>query len=162
MFETGRFEILAELSVALLGFSGLMIAFGHSRFREVSAAARIRSLVYTTSAALVASLLPLLNLYLPISAVLLVAMLTAHLIWGCRVFLFGEKPVSTNLALVWFFMLANVPVIAWLAISLLNQGASLGAAYVTGIGYFLLASIFNFGRFVLYSLPTTDAVAGVD
>jgi hypothetical protein len=162
MFEMGRFEILAELSVALLGFSGLMVAFGYSRFSEAGFAARIRALVYTTSAALIASLLPLLNLYLPIAAALLLAMFVAYLIWVCKVWLFGGKKVRTGTALVWFFLLASVPVIAWLVISLLNQGASLGAAYQTGIGYFLLISIYNFGSFVLYSVPVAGAQADAD
>jgi|OM-RGC.v1.023193261 hypothetical protein len=151
MFEMGRFEILAELSVAVLGFSGLLIALGHDRISDSLAVTRIRALLYTASASLVASVLPLLNLYLPVAAVFLLLALLMHTIWIC-VYWLRAIHVSTSKWVGVIFMLAALPISAWLVFSLLNQGASLGAAYIAGIGYFLLTSIYNFARYLLLSL----------
>jgi hypothetical protein len=52
--DYSNLQVLAEVSVALLGFSGLTIVMGHSRFDQHGLAYRTQGMLYLSSLAFIA------------------------------------------------------------------------------------------------------------
>ena len=62
MMDYSNLQVLAEVSVALLGFSGLTIVMGHSGFDQHGLAYRTQAMLYSSSLAFIGSLLPLVGI----------------------------------------------------------------------------------------------------
>jgi hypothetical protein len=154
MPQTAPFEIFAELSAALLGFSGLMIALRQAKFTPESLAARIRGLLYTAGGALVASLLPLINVPLLIACLVLLLIMVSHSSWAIRVWMLNARQLGANPVLGWIFVTASLPIIAWLGVALFRDIDTQLGAYIAAIGFLLLTSTYNFCRFLMLSLTT--------
>jgi hypothetical protein len=70
-------QVLAEVSVTLLGFSGITAIMGYSRFAQKGVKYRMQGLLYGSSLAFIGSILPLVGIPILPAAVGMAASLSA-------------------------------------------------------------------------------------
>ena len=75
-------QVLAEVSVTLLGFSGITAIMGYSRFAQQGVTYRMQGLLYASSLAFIGSILPLVGIPILLAAVSIAALGSAVIIWG--------------------------------------------------------------------------------
>jgi hypothetical protein len=153
-------DVLAEVSVALLGFSGLTIVLGRSRFHQLGVAFRIRGLLYASSSAFVGCILPLVGIPLTVSVLVLALAMSYLSVWSGRV-AFGRQASSfqPNLILVWALWPPFVLLTLALWLSPLLTPESNFAVFKFAIGGNLLLAVVYFVRLIL-SVATTETPTG--
>ena len=74
-------QALAEVSVTLLGFSGLTIVMGHSRFDQHGLAYRTQGMLYNSSLGFIGSLLPLLGIPISLGVIVMAVLMSTLALW---------------------------------------------------------------------------------
>ena len=153
-------DVLAEVSVALLGFSGLTIVLGHTRFHHLGVAFRTRGLLYTSSSAFVGCILPLVGIPLPASVFLLALAMSFLSVWSGRA-TFGRQASSfqPHLILSWTLWPPFVLLTLALWLSPLLTPESNFAVFRFAIGGNLLLAVVYFVRLIL-SVTTEETSTG--
>ena len=150
-------QVLAEVSVTLLGFSGLTAIIGHSRFAQQGVTYRMLGLLYTSSLAFIGSILPLVGIPILPAAVGIAALMLAGNIWaGKNSFGRSRCEIQPNPALVWAFFPMSVMVNLYLWWSIFTSAEQLLFAYQLQIGFQLLLGTVYFVRLVSSAFGTKD------
>lgn len=146
--EPGSFEIFAELSVTMLGFSGITAVLGGSQLDSPFIIVRIKGLLFCAGVAGVASIMPLAGLTLEHSAYLFELLLLSLMAWN----FLGFRSISSHRASLPIF----IPLIAlllsssiFLGYQLYFEASNLTSAYAFGISACLLCAGSYFIRVVL-------------
>lgn len=148
--DYSNLQVLAEVSVALLGFSGLTIVMGHSRFDQHGLAYRTQGMLYLSSLAFIGSLLPLVGISISFSAIAMAALMSMGSAWaGMRIFHRSVPPVKTSPLLNWIFfpMYLISTSSLWLSLFVLSEQALL--IYKLAIGCNLLVAVIFYIRLVI-------------
>jgi hypothetical protein len=142
-------QVLAEVSVTLLGFSGITAIMGHSRFAQQGVAYRMQGLLYGSSVAFIGSILPLVGIPILPAAVGMAALLSAAIIWaGKNSFGRSRHEIQPNPALVWTFFPMGIMANLYLWWSIFTLAEQLLLAYQLQIGFQLLVATTYFVRLV--------------
>ena len=148
-------QILAEVSVTLLGFSGLTAVIGHSRFDQRGVAYRTLLLLYCSSLAFVGSILPLVGVPIWLAAISLAASMTLITVWVGRKMLGpSEIKVQTSLVLNLIFYPLGVMVLLFLWWSIISSAEQLLFIYQLSIGFNLVLGAAAFVRLVRSAFVT--------
>jgi hypothetical protein len=134
-------QVLAEVSVTLLGFSGLAAVIGHSRFDPRGVEYRTLLLLYTASAAFVGSILPLVGVPILLAAIGFATLGSVLLVWGAK-YNFGRsaRRVQILSVLVWVFFPLGVMVTLSLWWAVFTLAEQLLLIYQLSIGFFFAVS----------------------
>ncbi len=152
-------DVLAEVSVALLGFSGLTVVIGHSRFHQLGVVYRMRGLLYASSIAFVGSILPLVGIPLSASVLLLaIAMSFLGVFVGRASFGRQASSIQPSPVLLWTFYptLLLLTIALWLSPLLMPE--SNFVVFRFAIGFNLVLSVAYFVRLIL-SVPIEETSA---
>ncbi len=150
-------QVLAEVSVTLLGFSGITAIMGYSRFDQRGVTYRMQGLLYTSSQALVASILPLVGIPMLPAAIAVAILGTATCIWAGKMQLGGSgNEVRYSPFLLWTFLPAGALVSLSLWWSILFSTEHLLFIYQLSIGFNLLLATTYFIRLVASAFPAND------
>ena len=152
-------EVLAEISVGLVGFSGLTVVVGRSHFRHLGVAYRIRGLLYTSSTALLACIAILVNVPLPAASYALGFAILGTLIWSGLSLRKNKEGVRTNPFLTWSLSPLSVLVFVALILAPWRWPQQNLAIYEAAIGFSLLVSLIYFIRLVVSTSSDGDANA---
>jgi hypothetical protein len=150
-------QVLAEVSVALLGFSGLTIVMGHSRFDQHGLAYRTQGMLYNSSLAFTGSLLPLVGIPISFGAIAMAVLMSIGSVWaGLRIFGRSALAVKTSPLLNWIFfpMYLMSTLSLWLSLFVLSEQALL--IYRLAIGCNLLVAVVFFIRLVISFFDTEE------
>jgi hypothetical protein len=150
-------QVLAEVSVALLGFSGLTIVIGRSRFDQLGVAYRTQGMLYSASLAFIGSLLPLVGIPISLGAIAMAASMSMACVWaGMRAFGISMATVKTSTLLNWIFfpMYVMSTLSLWLSLFVLSEQALL--IYKLAIGCNLLIAVVFFIRLVISFFGTQE------
>jgi hypothetical protein len=139
-------ELLAELSIAILGFAGLTAVFGHSKFDASSVTVRIRGLILSAGLAFAASVIPLIGVSLILSAAILLVATFATWYWMLKAI--NEGKFIHNPWITWPTSLIGIGCAIWLCYALMSNSEIL-SAYVAFTGYQLLLATAFYIRLVL-------------
>jgi hypothetical protein len=140
-------ELLAELSVAILGFSGITVVLGHSKFDALSASTRIQGLILSSGIALILSLLPTIGLNLALSSVLAIALTLSFAMWAVGMIYRGN--FKANIWLTLFFFGVGGACCTWLTYVLIVDRSNLIHPYIALVGFTLLQATVFYIRVVL-------------
>ncbi len=157
--DYSNLQVLAEVSVALLGFSGITAIVGHSRFAQQGVTYRMRGLLYGSSAAFIGSILPLVGAPMLPAAVANAAINVAINIWAAKS-LFGRsrQEIQANPVLTWTFFPIAILVNLHLWWSILVLAEQLLFAYQLQIGANLVIATLYFVRLVGSAFGTKDTL----
>ena len=150
-------QVLAEVSVALLGFSGLTIVMGHSRFDQHGVAYRTQGMLYNSSLAFIGSLLPLVGIPISFGVIAMASLMSMGCVWaGMRIFGRSVPQVKTSPLLNWIFfpMYLMSTLSLWLSLFVLSEQALL--IYKLAIGCNLLVAVVFFIRLVISFFGTEE------
>jgi hypothetical protein len=149
MMDYTNLQVLAEVSVTLLGFSGITAVIGQSRFDQLGVGYRMQLLLYTSSAAFVGSILPLVGIPILLATIGMAVSMTTLTVWTSRNF-FGwfQQKVQMSLALVWIFLPLFIILTLYLWWSIFTLAEQLLFIYELSIGSFLLLATVAFVRLV--------------
>ncbi len=153
-------EALAEVSVALLGFSGLTIVLGRSRFNPIGVTFRTQGLLFSSSTAFVGSIMPLIGIPLLASILSLAVAMSVFSVWASR-WNFGRQAssIQVNPILLWALYPPYVLLTLVLWLSPLLTPESNFAVFKLAIGMNLLLAVAYFVRLIL-SIFTEEASSG--
>ncbi len=150
-------QVLAEVSVTLLGFSGITAIVGRSRFAQQGVTYRMQGLLYTSSLAFIGSILPLVGIPILPAAIGIAALTSAVIIWaGKNSFGRSRHEIRPNPALVWTVLPMAVMVNLYLWWSILTLAEQLLFVYQLQIGVQLLIATLYFVRLVGSAFGTKD------
>jgi hypothetical protein len=150
-------QVLAEVSVALLGFSGLTVVLGQSRFDQAGIAFRTEGLLYTSSLAFIGSLLPLVGVPVSLSAIAIATLMSVACVSVLRT-LFGANAPTIRISkfLTWttlpVYMLSTLAL--WFSIFALPEQLLL--IYKLAIGCNLVLAVLYFIRLVTSTFGTNE------
>lgn len=144
--------LFAELSIGLLGFSGVVSALGRSRLSVDVRRFRINALLSFSTVTCFASLLPILLNNYAIEPerlwVICSIMLVAGILVGPSVTAFSHSEIMRTDP---FLRVVRIPIFALLAVILIYVGyglffarEDLSAIYLVGVSYLLAMGIFHF------------------
>lgn len=144
-----NFQVLAEVSVTLLGFSGITAIVGQSRFPQHGIRWRMLGLLYSASLAFIGSALPLVGIALLPAAVAVAALYTAANIWVGKTLLDRSRhEIQANPALVWTFYPFGIMMNLYLWVAVFVLPEQLFFVYQLQIGFLLLLATVYFVRLV--------------
>jgi hypothetical protein len=142
-------QVLAEVSVTLLGFSGITAIMGYSRFAQQGVTYRMQGLLYSSSLAFIGSILPLVGIPILPAAFGTAASISAAIIWaGKNSFGRSRHEVQPNPALIWTFFPMAIMANLYLWWSIFALAEQLLFAYQLQIGFLLLIATTYFVRLV--------------
>ena len=141
-------QVLAEVSVTLLGFSGITAIMGYSRFAQQGVTYRMQGLLYASSLAFIGSILPLVGIPILLAAVSIAALCSAVIIWGARSFGRSGREMQLSQAIVWTSFPMAVMVNLYMWWSIFTSAEQLLFAYQLQIGAGLLIATLFFIRLV--------------
>lgn len=150
-------QVLAEVSVALLGFSGITVVMGHSQFDQQGVAYRTRGLIFSSSMAFIGSIMPLVGVPIMLAAAVMAAAMSALCVWAGRTILGkNTETVPTNPMLTW--TLLPVTAVSSLALwfSIFVYAENILFIYKLSIGCNLLLAVVAFVRLLTSALSTQD------
>jgi hypothetical protein len=158
--EYPSLEALAEVSVALLGFSGLSIVLGRSRFNPIGVAFRTQDLLFSSSTAFVGCIMPLVGIPLLASILSLAVAMSVFSVWAVRWNLGRQaSSIQVNPILLWAlfppFVLSTLSL--WLSPLLVPE--SNFAVFKVAIGMNLFLAVAYFVRLIL-SISTDETSSG--
>ena len=150
-------QVLAEVSITLLGFSGLTAILGHSRFDQLGVAYRTQMLLYASSVAFIGSILPLVGVPVLLGAIGMAASMSVLTVWAAkRLFGWSAQKVPTSLALNWIFFPTFIMLTLYLLWSIFTLAEQLLLIYELSIGLYLMLATVSFVRLVRSAFVTTD------
>ena len=156
-------QVLAEVSVTLLGFSGITTIVGRSRFAQQGAVFRMRGLLYSSSSAFVVSILPLVGIPLLPAAIGSAVYVLPFIVWAWKgVFGRSRREIQPNPAIKWTLFPVSILVYLYLWWSILAMADQLLFAYQLQIGTLLLSATMYFVRLVSSSFVTDDSAGSGD
>jgi uncharacterized membrane protein YuzA (DUF378 family) len=130
----------AEISIAMLGFSGITSAFDRIYKRQKNLSVRTMGLLVTSGIAFLASITPIVGLPSVVASIILILLVGVSASW-CIISVFRKSEHSSNGSL-----LCSV---GWLILALWSDGSSVNAPYMTTICLLLLAAALLFIRMIL-------------
>jgi hypothetical protein len=150
-------QVLAEVSVALLGFSGLTVVLGHSRFDQAGIKFRTQGLLYTSSLAFIGSLLPLVGVPVSLGATVMAALMSATFMSVLMTLFRADTPtIRVSPFLTWttlpVYMISTLAL--WFSIFALPE--QLLFIYKLAIGCNLLLAVLYFIRLVTSAFGTNE------
>ena len=155
-------QVLAEVSVTLLGLSGLTAVIGQSKFDQLGVAYRTQTLLYTSSVAFVGSILPLVGVPLMLATIGMAVAVTMLTAWtSVNFFGWRRQKVPMSLVLVWIFYPLFIVTTIFLWWSIFTSADQLPIIYELSIGSSLLLATVCFVRLVR-SAFTADDESGPD
>ncbi len=140
------FEIFAEMSIAMLGFSGLMVAIS-----DVSSivVARVKGLLFFASIAAICSVIPLTGLSLTLCSLVYIVLVLAMNVWSyINFFLNPQAQASKGIYIS--LTAALISAIIVLTYCIFYKNDLLLDAYIGAISVALLCSGTFFVRMVLF------------
>ena len=146
--DTQSFEIFAELSIAVLGFSGITAAIGSQTQQKSFLAARAKGLLFAGGVAAIFSVAPLTDLSLAYCAIGYMCSSSSLLVWA----FFGLHRNPQARSSIFIFSIGNaiiITAIGALAYSLALAPELLPKAYVFALSMVLLLAGIFFVRLVL-------------
>ena len=150
-------QVLAEVSVTLLGLSGLTAVIGQSRFDQLGVAYRTKLLLYTSSVAFIASILPLVGIPILLATIAMAVTMPTLALWSSKnVFGWFQSKIHTSTALNWVFLVSFVVLTLFLWWSIFTRAAQLLLIYELSIGLFLLLATVSFVRLVRSAFANQD------
>ena len=150
--DLSTLEIFAELSIGIIGFSGVVSALGKSRLQVEERAIRIRALLFYSATSFFGSLLPIIadsfeidfSTVLRVSTTALVLAISGILIWVARQVRIltpeGKFPIVLSGAIVTLGVLVVILLIS----GLLFFQTSIYSIYTLGIFWLLAMAVFHF------------------
>lgn len=151
-------QVLAEVSVALLGFSGITAIVGHSRFAQQGVTYRMLGLLYSSSLAFIGSILPLIGIPMLPAAIVIAALNAAAVVWaGVMSFGPARKEIQPHPVLVSIFFPIAVVVNSYLWWSIVASTERLLFAYQLQVGTLLLLATVYFVRLVSSAFGNEDS-----
>ena len=143
--------LLADLSIALLGFSGIVVSLGSTNFSEEGYSKRIAALLWGSLVAFIGSILPILNVPIVVASMLLISLSTLLLAWATRTFVLGGnlQRTDTIAPLLFGLLTPAIVVAAWLAYCVVFDRSMLEYAYLSVVGCWLIVAASTFVRLVL-------------
>ena len=160
--DYSNLQVLAEVSVALLGFSGLTIVMGHSRFDQHGLAYRTQAMLYSSSLAFIGSLLPLVGISITFGAITMAALMSMGIVWaGMKILGWSVSLVKTNPLLNWMFFPVYLmsTLSLWLSLFVLSEHALL--IYKLAIGCNLLVAVIFFIRLIISFFDSEEVSSDV-
>ena len=147
----GQLELLAELSIALLGFSGIVVSLGRTNFSEEGYSKRIAALLWGSLVTFLGSILPILNVPILVASFVLITMSTLLLAWATRSFVLAGnlERTDTIVPLLFGLLTPAVVVTVWLAYCLVFDRNKLEYGYLSVVGCWLIVAASTFVRLVL-------------
>ena len=152
--EVESFEIFAEISVALFGFSGLVAVLGNAT-QQAFFSTRIRGLLFSAGAAVICSVAPLAKLDLVYCAFLYVGLAVAMQAWAITVLMrtHGARASWT----IYFAMLTlSLTAVGALLYGVFRDTEVLHTAYLFGLCVQLFTAAIFFIRMVLATTTELD------
>jgi len=138
----------AEISIAMLGFSGITSAFDRIYKRQKNLSVRTMGLLVTSGIAFLASITPIVGLPSVVASIILILLVGVSSSW-CIISVFRKPKHSSS---VWLVCLDNGSLlcsVGWLILALRSYGSSVNAPYMTTICLLLLAAALLFIRMIL-------------
>jgi uncharacterized membrane protein YqjE len=151
--EAEGFEIFAEMSIAMLGFSGVMVAISKASATVVT---RVKGLIFSASIAAVCSALPLTGLSLVLCSMGYIALVIVLVVWGYSSF-YRNPAAQANKVIFFGLNGALLSAIVVLSYSVALAPRSLHQAYMYAIFAALLCSGSYFVRMVLFLVSERDS-----
>jgi hypothetical protein len=149
MMDYTNLQVLAEVSVTLLGFSGITAVIGQSRFDQLGVGYRMQLLLYTSSVAFVGSILPLVGIPILLATIGMAVSMTTLTVWTSRnCFGWSQQKVRASMALILIFFPAGIVLTLLLWWSIFTLAEQLLFIYELSIGSFLLLATVSFVRLV--------------
>ena len=150
-------QVLAEVSVTLLGFSGLTVIIGHSRFDQRGIEYRTLVLLYSSSVAFIGAILTLVGVPILLAAIGIAASMTVLAVWaGMKVWARSAVKVKTSALLNWTIFPTYVILMLLLWWSILISADQLLFIYELSIGLHLLLATVAFVRLVRSAFVTDE------
>ena len=140
------FEIFAEMSIAMLGFSGLMVAVSDT---TSIITARVKGLLFTASIAVICSVLPLTGLSIVYCSFVYIGLMLYMTIWTYSNF-FRNPAANANSTIYVSLNVALLSTMIALLYSIFQHQSILFHAYLYAISITLLCSGTYFVRMVLF------------
>lgn len=151
--------VLAEVSVALLGFSGITAIVGRSRFGQQGVTYRMLGLLYSSSLAFVSSILPLVGTPILPAAVIIAALNSVAIIWAAtNSFGRSKKEIQPHPVLLSIFFPIATLVNLYLWWSILTLSERILFAYQLQVGALLTLATVYFVRLVSSAFGTNDTL----
>ena len=150
--EAEAFEIFAEMSIAMLGFSGLMVAISKASTTVVT---RVKGLIFFASVSAICSVIPLTGLSLILCAASYIALVSVVIVWGYSNF-YRNPAAQANNAIYFSLNGALLSAIVLLSYSIAIAPELLHQAYMYGLFVVLLSSGSYFVRMVLFLVSNED------
>jgi hypothetical protein len=141
------FEIFAEVSVAILGFSGIVAVIDDSNNTSPFVAARIRGLLLTSGIAAISALAPLTGLALTYCSILLIILIIASQLWG--IWLMRQQAAKPSWVIFFLSLIAMLAAVIWIVYGLVSEPEMLISGYIFTVSVMLLMSGLFFVRMVL-------------
>ena len=157
-------ELLAEISIGLVGFAGVVSALGRSRLSKATLSFRIGALLINSVTALVFSILPLLlaahgvsvNVQWTIATALLVLAQTGTITWSARwVSSLSGEEVPNLIRVVMFSLI--VLTIMYELYGIFFDPPSLSSIYIVGVSVSFGIGLFHFCILVLSIHVSTES-----
>ncbi len=153
-------QVLAEVSVTLLGFSGLTAVIGYSRFDQRGIEYRTLLLLYASSVAFIGSIMPLVGVPVLFASIGIAVSMLVEMVWaGNRMWGKSVATAKTSPLFIWtlfpMFMISTFA-LWWSIISLAEK---LLLIYELSIGLHLLLATVSFVRLVR-SAFVTNGISG--
>jgi len=157
-------ELLAELSIGLVGFAGVVSALGRSRLSKATLSFRVGALLINSVTALVASIIPLLlaahgvsvNVLWTIATVFLVLAQIGTITWSARwVSSLSSEEVPNLIRVVMFSLI--VLTILYELYGIIFDLPSLSAIYIVGVSVSFGVGLFHFCILVLSINVSTES-----
>ena len=149
--ETETFEIFADMSIAMLGFSGLMVAISKAAATVV---ARVKGLIFSASVASICAVIPLTGLNLVLCSIGYIALVSVLIVWGYSNF-YRNPAAQANRAIFLVLNGAFLSAIVVLSYSIAIAPESLHQTYMYGLFVTLLCSGAYFVRMVMFLVSET-------
>ncbi len=167
MQGSGVLTVIAEIGVALAGFSGIVVALRQRTVESWSPAEifRLRLMLYASVSTFLFALLPFIPYHLGASPSLTwsVSSLVLAVLFGSALILPATRtpPSRTGLSFRWWVFYSSGTVIA-ISVLLANAGGLLGGPsfglYLVGLAWLLLYATTLFVRLVLAPFATRGAL----
>jgi hypothetical protein len=145
---------LTEVFAALVGFAGVVVAFGRSSLPRQARQFRIKALLTASSVGLGASILPsiLVNFEIPIwtaSALLFLTIMIVNFAWAIRGLLTMVRSGQAPQIPFWLISIGTVAVMIGLAVASWRGGEAVVGFYVLAVGWHVLLGMYHFIRLIL-------------
>ena len=140
------FEIFAEMSIAMLGFSGLMVAMSNATSIIV---ARVKGLLFSASIAAICSVIPLTGLSIVYCSFVYIGLIGYMTVWSYGNF-FRNPAANASKAIYFSLNAALLSTMVVLSYSIFLQQSILYHAYLYSICVILFCSGTYFVRMVLF------------